>query len=114
MYQLKASSLAESVLSLALVSVAIFISMMVFSNLFGSFYSRALEMEVLAKIDSIKIEIAQSPDTYLNEKKINFGNVLITTKLEEKNENLVLLTIAAENNGKEICDKKYLILNEEK
>ncbi|SEC56423.1 hypothetical protein SAMN04489761_3338 [Tenacibaculum sp. MAR_2009_124] len=114
MYKVKASSLAESVLSLALVSIAIVISMMMFSNLFGSFHSRVIEIETIARMDSIKIEIEQSPKVFLGRRKFNFNNVIITTDLVEKSEDLALLNVLAEKNGKGILDKKYLIIYEKK
>ncbi|CAM1359207.1 hypothetical protein [Tenacibaculum xiamenense] len=112
MYKVKASSLAESILSLALVSIAIVISMMMFSNLFGSFHSRVVEIEVIARIDSIKIEVEQNPAIYLGRKEFSFNNTVIVTNLKEKSQELLLLNIVADYNGKEILDKKYLIINE--
>ena len=114
MYKVKASSLTESVLSLALVSIAIVISMMVFSNLFDSFHKRVIELEIRAKIDSIKIEIEQRPNNYHGGKEFNFRDYRITTNLEDKSDNLLLVSVLVEKNEREVLLKKYLIANEKK
>ncbi|WP_435261207.1 hypothetical protein [Tenacibaculum sp. nBUS_03] len=114
MHQIKASSLAESVLSLALVSIAVFISMVIFSNLFASFQSRVIRIDTLSKIDSIKIEIEKSPSGYLGRNSVNIGDLTIRTYGTEKNEDLVLLKISAEKNGNIFIDKNYLVIYEKK
>lgn len=112
MYKVKSSSLVESVLSLALISIVIVVSTMIITNISTSFYNRALKLEVLAKVDSLRIEVEQGSEVNFNRREIKYKKVSITIDIEKKGERLFLLDVLAEKNRKKMLDRKYLIIND--
>ncbi|CAA0143655.1 hypothetical protein [Tenacibaculum maritimum] len=108
--RIKASSLYESVISIAIISMGITLGMVIFFNVTNNVYNQVPYHQMLSKIDEVVVlEVVDKREA--NESSFDFKGYHIIRKRKKKGKSF-FLEIVVFKKGKVILKKEYVLADE--
>lgn len=97
-------------MSIAIISVAISISMTVFYNVTSSSSSKLFDSQLSGKIDEIKNEVFKENEDKIKNEVVSYNGFEIEKIIEEVDSPLCLLNIKVYKNKREFFSRRYFFI----